>query len=263
MSLHSSSSSSNRSTTPSTRAAAPAAARREEAAPERAAAVERVARIAQTELAAARAAEAAHQAQAKAREAAAVATALRAEADAGEQTDEGEQADADAQDAGLRGTRNHGGGTATASTCAAQAASTRMLAQGPHEWAPRADATWANQAGSTRRPGSTTRLRRMQDRGADAASTTSPDADATPSASHCGTRALSGRWRPNGTTTRSRADRTLARGALAGSAPPLPRTGTEVAVVGPALLPSCRPSSRTPAADGPCSPRPTTPSGPW
>jgi hypothetical protein len=86
---------------------------------------------------------------------------------------------------------------------------------------------------------------------------------------------LSGRWRPNGTTstrrtsgpcatsTGSRANRTLARGALAGSAPPLPRTGTEVAVVGPTLLPSCRPSSRTPAADGPCSPRPTMPSGPW
>jgi hypothetical protein len=66
-------------------------------------------------------------------------------------------------------------------------------------------------------------------------------------------------------TTASQMDGTLAHTALAGGAPPLPRTGAVVAVVSPAPLPPCRLYSRTlaPAADGPCSPRPTTPSGPW
>jgi hypothetical protein len=60
-------------------------------------------------------------------------------------------------------------------------------------------------------------------------------------------------------------DGTLAHGALIGGAPPLPRTKAVVAVATLALLPPCRPSSRTPAPmeDGPCSPRLTMPSGPW
>ena len=42
---------------------------------------------------------------------------------------------------------------------------------------------------------------------------------------------------------------TLAHGALASDATPFPNTGVEVAMVGPAPLPSCRPSSRTQAHD--------------
>jgi len=67
------------------------------------------------------------------------------------------------------------------------------------------------------------------------------------------------------TSTGSLVDRMLVRGALIGGVPPLPRTGTVVAMAAPTLLPFYRPSSRTPTptADGPCSPRPTMPSGPW
>jgi hypothetical protein len=79
--------------------------------------------------------------------------------------------------------------------------------------------------------------------------------------SNCRSRRRS--WRHSWTSTGSWADGTLVREALAGGAPPLPQTGVEVAMVVPAPLPLCRPSSRMPAADGPCSPRPTTPSGPW
>jgi hypothetical protein len=71
------------------------------------------------------------------------------------------------------------------------------------------------------------------------------------------------RWRHDATSTGCMADGTLVRGALTGGVPPLHQISAMVAVVGPTPSPSCIPSSRMPVVDGPCSPRPTTLSGPW
>lgn len=63
-----------------------------------------------------------------------------------------------------------------------------------------------------------------------------------------------------GTLTTSQVDEMLAPTTLTSRAPPLPQTSAVVAMDSPALLPPSKPPSRTPAsaANGPCSPRPTT-----
>jgi hypothetical protein len=217
----------------------------------------------------ARAAKAAHQATADAREATAVAAALRAKADAGEQEDYDASADRAGRTRGFDGGRVRNFDAEQMWDQWARSFDSGRghgfdieRAGGLDADAPADAGAWAawelwTQAGEptqmlAHRPGriheSTMHWRPSGTRSAwrtSGPSVTSSWTSADVASTHVAS-----------------ADKTLARGALAGGAPPLPRTGV---VVDPALLPSFRPLSRilAPAADVPCSPGPTTPSGQW
>jgi hypothetical protein len=244
---------------------------------EHAAVAERAARIAQAELAAARAAKATHQAAADAREAAAAAAALRAEADAGEQEDYSASVDRAGRTCGFDGgrvrnfdaeqmwdkrARGFDSGRGHGFDIERAGGLEGGHAGGLDADVPADAGAWAAWELWTQAGEPTQMLAHRPDRIRESTMHWRPSG--TRSARRTSGPSVTSSWTlaDVASTHVASADKTLARGALAGGAPALPRTGV---VVDPALLPSFRPLSRilAPAADVPCSPGPTTPSGQW